>query len=168
MEGVGVVPVMADGEKQRRWGGACAGQPFVSTFTQRLEQRFAALDERIAAQDERIAAQDERIAEVDAMLTHLNRRFDESERLFNAQQDTVNAQQDSINAIHQRNEDLTIDQGWIHEMSRNCDWAMCPLCDQGRRDLICLRCKYTFCSDCYADHSCPLCHVHGEERLSLR
>lgn len=128
------------------------------------------------------------------------RRLDESAMLYNEQNDiiynhlaTLKEQQVNITDLLQRNEDLTIDQGlidelsryrdqkWIDEVSRNRDralidelsiyreWAMCPNCDQRqRRDVMCFPCRHTFCTECstHSDH-CPICMDDIERRHNL-
>jgi chromosome segregation ATPase len=161
---------------------------------------MARLNEKNARLDEKNAHLDEKNATYAAMLADMERRVSETVTVYNELQDilynhqvTINEQQVNITDLLQRNEDLTIDQGLIDELSRYRDqelidevsrhrdralinelsiyreWAMCPNCDQRqRRDVMCFPCRHTFCTECstHSDH-CPICMEDIERRHRL-
>jgi hypothetical protein len=179
---MGCVEVI-DGDKRR--GGAAFSESF-TTFTERLEKRFAAQDEKIKTQDVKIANLTDRSNEIARLL-------DDAARGHNDLQGTINDQQVNINALLQHNEDLSIDRTLLDELSRYRnrevidelsrdryrallddfsiyrEWAMCSNCNQERRrDNICLPCRHTFCADCLDDRDhCPVCLTEIVHRHTL-
>jgi hypothetical protein len=139
-------------------------------------QQLAALGETNALQNQQLAAlgetnalQNQRIAVHDATIAHLTDRSNEYAGLLDDAARTHNELQDTITEIRQRNADLTIDRGWIDVLVRAHAFAMCPLCSERYRAVICLPCMHTFCSNCCTDDQsfCQLCFVDIEFRYDL-
>lgn len=156
-----------------RPGAACS-----ETLESYMEKKFRdMLDEKLKPlQDEveKLKPVQDEVTKLKGQVHHLESRLSESAALYNKQNEKIASQGKCIQYLERRTQDLTYDRSAIDEIVANSAVAMCPLCNEQRKSIICLPCAHTFCGEClkpsgsyHDDLFCPICYGgHPWEKIA--
>ena len=147
-----------------RPGAACS-----ETLDSYMERKFGAM------LDKKLKPLQDEVTKLKGQVHHIEGRLSESAALYNKQNEKIASQGKCIQDLQQRNQDLTYDRSAIDEIVANSAVAMCPLCNEERKSIICLPCAHTFCGECLKpsglyldDLFCPICMAAIHEKKLLR